>query len=279
MAKAHPPDLHLGYTPQELASSPYAKFFKPHMAALPAHVREAVATGGVAHELLPPVQSAADLQAPGYWPVETGYTLSPDGAIRVFCLTHMPGVTPAMWDWWFAWHGSEAQRYKLWHPQAHVDVAWQDGRSDLDHYIGRVSKVVEFVGSSRLNLDIRFVAPASLGLDEARLRADGEVAICARGALSGTPLETGWLVHQLRPVSGGCEMRSRFWLAGDNVRPRGMPGAVGKLVSRLAALLQPFTVTQAQELMVHCAQEMNHLAAVLPDVYQTFGMEPPTQSN
>jgi len=271
MANTQPPNLHLGYTPQELASSPYAKFFKPQMAPLPEHVREAVANGGVAHELLPPVQSASDLQTPGYWPVETGYTLSPDGAIRVFCLTHMPCVTPAMWDWWFAWHGSEAQRYKLWHPQAHVHVAWHDGRADLDHYIGRVSKVVEFVGPSRLDLDIRFVAPASLGLNEARLRADGEVAICARGALSGTPLETGWLVHQLRPVPGGCEMRSRFWLGGDNLRPRGMPGAMGKLVSRLAARLQPLALTQSQELMVHCAQEMNHLARVLPSIYEAFG--------
>jgi hypothetical protein len=66
-------------------------------------------------------------------------------------------------------------------------------------------------------------------------------------------------------------MRSRFWLGGDNLRPRGMPGAVGKMVSRLAARLQPLTLTQSQELMVHCAQEMNHLAAVLPDIYQAFG--------
>ncbi len=271
MTNAQHRELHLGYTPQELASSPYAKFYKPHMAALPEHVREAVANGGVAHELLPPVQSASSLQAPGYLPIETGYTLSPDGAIRVFCLTLMPGVTPAMWNWWFAWHGSEAQRYKLWHPQAHVHVAWQDGRADLHHYIGRVSKVVEYVGPSRLDLDIRFVAPASLGLDEARLKADGQVAICARGALSGTPLETGWLVHQLRPLPGGCEMRSRFWLGGDNLRQRGMPGTLGKAVSRLATWLQPLTTTQAQELMVHCAQEMNHLAAVLPGIYQAFG--------
>lgn len=262
--------LHLGYSAQELQSSVYAPFFKPQMQTLPAHVREAIATGAMAHELFPGAESAHALQHVGYWPVETGYTVTPDGAIRVFVLTHMPGVSPAMWDWWFVWHGNEAQRYKLWHPQAHVHVAWQDGRSDLDHYVNRVSKVVEYVGSDRLNLDIRFVPPARLGFDEARLKARGEVAICARGSLSGTPMETGWLVHHLRPVHGGCEMRSRFWIAGDNVRPRGMPGLLGKALARLAARVRPFSATQGQELLVHCAQEMNHLAGILPELYQSF---------
>jgi hypothetical protein len=44
----------------------------------------------------------------------------------LFVLTQMPKVTPAMWDWWFAWHGSEAQRYKLWHPRAHISSKWAD---------------------------------------------------------------------------------------------------------------------------------------------------------
>jgi hypothetical protein len=27
----------------------------------------------------------------------------------------------------------------------------------------------------------------------------------------------------------------------------------------------------AMELLVHCAQEMNHLAGILPDLFETFG--------
>ena len=115
--------VHLGYTATELATSPYARFFKPEMSALPAHVREAIAVGLQTVDLLPPVASAPELQTPGYWPVENGVTISPDGAFRVFVRTDMPGVTPAMWDWWFAWHGSEAQRYKLWHPRAMLVLA------------------------------------------------------------------------------------------------------------------------------------------------------------
>jgi hypothetical protein len=183
----------------------------------------------------------------------------------------MPGVTPAMWDWWFAWHGSEGLRYKLWHPQAHVDVGWEDGRNDLAHYIGRVSNVVEYVGPELMRLKIRFIAPADVGLDEQRLKQNGEVAICARVGLAGLPFETAWLVHHIRPVAGGSEMRTRIWIAGDNIRPRGMPGGVGRVIGRLAGLTQPIKHEQVTELMVHDAQEMNHLAAILPDLYKTFG--------
>jgi hypothetical protein len=262
--------LHLGFTDAERATSPVARFFRPEMEPLPAHVREALLTGAVAHELLPSAAHAPDMQRSGYWPVETGYTLAPDGSARVFVLTHMPDVTPAMWDWWFAWHGSHAERYKLWHPRAQVHVAWKDGRDDLPHYVGRVSQVVEYIGSARLNLTIRFVPPSSLGFDEKLLAARGETAICARGGIAGTPMETGWLVHHVRRVPGGSEMRSRFWVAGENIRPRNMQGATGAAIGRVASRLAGFAPMQAAELHVHCAQEMNHLAAILPALYATF---------
>jgi hypothetical protein len=84
-------------------------------------------------------------------------------------------------------------------------------------------------------------------------------------------METGWLVHHVRPVLGGSEMRSRFWLAGANIRPRGMPGTVGALLGRVAAKFAPLTDNMAMELLVHCAQEMNHLAEFLPALYEHFG--------
>lgn len=264
-------ELYLGYTPDELERSAYARFFRPQMAPLAGHVREALLTGAIAHELMPPVSRAGDLHHPGYWAAETGYSTCLDGSARVFVLTPMPGVTPAMWDWWFAWHGSEAQRYKLWHPRAHVHVGWADGEGDLGRYVGRISNVVEFVGPARMNLTIRFVRPSEAGLDEKRLVASGEVAICARGGIAGTPMETGWLIHHVRPVEGGSEMRSRFWVGGENVRPRSMPGAVGGVIGSIASRLVPLKAIQASELLVHCAQEMAHLAAFLPEFYATFG--------
>lgn len=253
----------MGFTEEERAHSPYARFYDERIAPLAEHVREALAVGAIAPELLPPVEAVPTLQHDGYWPVETGYTQGPDGSVRVFDLTQMPGVTPAMWDWWFAWHGSETQRYKLWHPRAHVHVAWADGRGALDHYVGRTSNVVEYLGSRLLKFSIRFVAPSELGLDEQALKARGEIAICARCSLTGVPVETAWMVHHVRPVEGGAEMRSRFWTLGANVIPGWMRGPAG-LVAR-------FKAAPPADLLVHCAQEMSHLAARLPAIYDAFG--------
>ncbi|MBK6509857.1 MAG: hypothetical protein IPG06_10650 [Haliea sp.] len=265
--------LHLGYTPAELASSPYAQFFDPVMQPLPEHVREALAVGAVAHALLPPVSRASELQRSGYAAVETGYTVCPDGAVHIAALTRMPGVTPAMWDWWFAWHGSEAQRYKLWHPDAHVHVGWKDGQGELDHYVGRVSQVVEYVGAQLLRVEVGFVTPGTLGLDEAQLKSSGETAICARLGMTvgGIAAKSGWLLHHIRPVQGGAEMRSRFWLAGPNVRLMGWEGAAGRWLGNVAGKLLSPPRHQVTELLVHDAQEMQHLAARLPNLYAAFG--------
>jgi hypothetical protein len=263
--------LTLGFSAAETASSPYAKFFNPAMAALPGHVIDALSKGPVASELLAPFDRAKDLQEDGYIWAETGYTIAPDGDARIACLTHMPGVTPAMWDWWFAWHGSEALRYKLWHPLAHVDVAWADGKGAMDHYIGRTSNIVEYVGAQRLNVGVRFVDPAALGFDTRALARRGQVAICGRGLMRDLNMEAGWLIHLIRPVPGGSEMRSRFWIGGPHVNPIGMTGGAGKLIGRAAALLRPFSAAQAQELLIHDAQEMNHLAGFLPVLYAALG--------
>lgn len=265
--------FYLGYTESELASSPYAAFFNPVMQPLPESVREALAIGAVAHTLLPPLSRARDLQERGYAALETGYTVCPDGSVHIAVLSQMPGVTPAMWDWWFAWHGSDPQRYKLWHPGAHVHVGWKDGRGELDHYVGRVSQVVEYVGARLLQVEVRFVPPAVLGLDEARLCAEGETAICARIGMTVGPLaaDGGWLLHHIRPVPGGAEMRSRFWLAGGNVRMMGWEGTAGRWLGSVAGKLLSPPLHQVTELLVHDAQEMQHLAAILPRLYATFG--------
>jgi hypothetical protein len=260
----------LGYDSTERATSPYARFFRPEMDPLSDHVCRALMVGAIAPELMPPVEQAKALLSGTDDLIETGFTIARDGAMRIAVLTPMPGVTPAMWDWWFAWHGSEAQRYKLWHPQAHVSAVWDDGRADLDHYIGRISHVVEYIGPERLNLAIRFLRPSAMGLDEQVLAQTGATAICARGSIDGTPMETGWLIHHVRPVPGGCEMRSRFWLGGANVQPRGMPGPLGRIIGQAAARMNRLAAGQARDLLVHCAQEMAHLARILPDLYAAF---------
>jgi hypothetical protein len=155
------------------------------MAPLPAHLVEALAVGPQAPDLLPGLEAIPELLREGYLPVETGYAIGRDHSLRVAVLTPMPGVTAAMWDWWFGWHGSDARRYKLWHPRAHLSAAWADGpdrgRRGRARYLGRTSVVDEYVGSTRANVTIRFVTPADLDLDSPALApGGGRTMVCAR---------------------------------------------------------------------------------------------------
>ncbi|MEM6536997.1 MAG: hypothetical protein AAF668_04635 [Pseudomonadota bacterium] len=261
---------HLGYSAEEKQTSPYTAFFNPQLEPLQRQVVEGLQAGGQAHELFPTIEHAPSLLQPGYWPVETGYARTPDMGIRVFCLTHMPDVAPEMWDWWFGWHGCEAQRYKLWHPKAHIDAKWADGRSD-EQYIGRTSLITEYLGSERKNAAITFLPPAKMGLDESRLLAQREVAICARVGMPHTPLKAGYLLHHLRPTEDGCEMRSRMWFGGNNASIGDRPNAVSRGVLAALRPATKFLLPNPAELLVHNAQEMAHLAGFLPQLYEAFG--------
>ncbi len=53
-------------------------------------------------------------------------------------------------------------------------------------------------------------------------------------------------------------------MTAENVRPRGMPGPVGAVLGLAASRLAPLPPAQAADLLVHCAQEMSHLATILP---------------
>jgi hypothetical protein len=67
-------------------------------------------------------------------------------------------------------------------------------------------------------------------------------AVCARG---GQRLENVWtthLIHLMQKTATGTEMRSRD-----------IPDTLGR------------------DLLLHCAEEMRHLAKILPELYKRFG--------
>jgi hypothetical protein len=263
-------DRYLGMREGDLAGKAYAKHWQPRMASLSANAREAVAVGPIAAPLLPPLESARLLLEPGDQETEDGFTIAPSGALHVAIRTAMPDVSPAMVDWWFGWHSAEPQRYKLWHPRAHVHAAWrgEDAPRAIgrDRYVGRTSIVDEYVGGDLGRYAIRFVRPGELGLDESRLTDDREAtAVCARVGFAEVPLDFGWLVHHVRRVPGGAEMRSRFWVGGPHAAARDsrVLGAIVPLV-RNAKRPRP---DNGRDLLVHCAQEMAHLASFLPRLH------------
>lgn len=259
------PKTYLGYSAED-KTTPYASFFSATIAPVQPQIPEALNRSPFPAAALAPLEQVTALAGEGYQQVECGYTLAQDGSIRIAVHTHMPRVYPPMWDWWFAWHGSRDNRYKLWHPKAHKAARWEDGRDDLKHYIGRNSLIEEYIGKSLEKASIRFLPPQSLGLPETTAQ---QTFICARLGYRDYPLDFGYLVHQVRVVEGGAEMRSRFFLGGPHVAIRGY-GMPGRAVSAVLRSLVRLSEQRAKDLYLHCAEEMNHIAAFLPDLHQRF---------
>lgn len=262
----HSPDKYLGYREADY-QQPWARYYHKDVAPAPVHVQEALAAGPLPAGSLPPLNAVTGLQYSGYLPVETGFTLEQDGSARIAVLTDMPRVSPAMWQWWFGWHGCRDDRYKLWHPGAHCSARWQGDNSDRVAYIGRTSMIEEHIGQPLEKASIRFIDPAELGLAP---HSPDMTFICARIGYTHVPLDFGWLVHQIRSVPGGAEMRSRFWIGGPHISVRTHP-VLSKILSAPLRKIRKVPLHQAADLLNHCGEEMNHLARFLPELYQEFG--------
>lgn len=258
-------DRYLGYRDDD-AKTPFGNFFRADMAALPRHVVEALEHGPQAGPTLLAFDDVATLADEGYHQTENGYGVLDDGSTHVSVRTDMPGVTPRMWSWWFGWHGSDSRRYKLWHPRAHIYAAWDDGDDDgrrgIERYVGRTSLVNEYIGSTLHRVAIRFVRPTTIGMPAGDRDT---LAVCARLGASDDPVDFGWLLHHIRTTASGAEMRSRFWTGGPHVEVRGAREVASRMLAASPA--------DPRDLMVHCAQEMNHLAGFLPALYGRFGDE------
>jgi hypothetical protein len=262
---------YLGYREADRAT-PYARFFNPALAPLAPHVCAALDRGGVPAILLPDIDQAASNLFGADPVLEDGFVLTGDGGMRVSVRTAMPGVTPAMVDWWFGWHGDAAAKYKLWHPQAHVHVGWRETPpprvSGRALYVGQTSIVDEYIGSDLVRGAIRFVPPTTLGFTDKSLEDDSRATIvCARIGLGDAPIDIGYLAHHVRAVPGGSEMRSRFWMGGRHVAGRNL---IGGMAASVARRVLSVTESDARALMVHCAQEMPHLAKFLPELVGEF---------
>lgn len=240
------------------------------MAPLSPAACDALAHGALPPELLPTPERVASGNGSSRLTPRDGYALEPSGGMRIALRTPMPDVTPAMIDWWFGWHSDSPERYKLWHPRAHVHAEWErrppDGSEGRARYVGRTSIVDEYVGGELGRFAIRFVAPETLGFDPSRLDERVATAVCARVGLTELPIDAGLLVHEVRAVQGGSEMYSYFWLGGAYARARG--GVLGALAVRVGRLVLRPQERDGRALLTHCAEEMAHLVTFLPSLYR-----------
>ena len=200
----------------------------------------------------------------------------PNGQLVVACLTEMPGVSSQMWDWWFAWHGYTSERYRLWHPKDHFESSMAEDRRHLpthrERWVGNISFVDENIGNVLQCLAIRFVEPSSVGLDQARLDEIG-VAICARTALRKERLAAGYLIHLVEDTADGSRMHSRFLLGDAESEIPVIGPLLTRIVNRPKVRRQRLPDKVGLALLLHCTQEMNHLASILPELYARFGDE------
>ena len=245
--------------------TPYQLPLKPMPdAARRAHAR------GVVREAFPSIEDAPAFLLERRDEFADGVRRAADGTALVLCTTALPGVTPAMIDWWFGWHLPDSERYKLWHPEAHLRCRVKEDRSaladDRARYVGNVSYVDEYIGTSLERLAIAFHDPADFGFHD--LDARGATAICARTSDRVLVSEGGALVHLVLPTEEGAVMHSAFWLGRIRNRLPVVGGVVSRVVNRRALRERVISDRFLLALFQHCAEEMNHLGKFLPRAYE-----------
>ena len=236
------------------------------LAPIPGHVKEALRGGAADPETGLTLADANSLLEPGYLPLETGYTRLPNGQMFIAVLTQMPDTKGKMIDWWFGYAG-DTQKYKMWHPKSHIKGDWDEHWSP-GHYIGASHLAHEYVGEEFMKLRITFHEPSEY-LDTSRFtEANVGAVLCARVGFLDKPVDFAHLIHFVRDTEEGCEMRSRFWSGDFKFRNQ----FVGPMVDRIlnTRFMRKKLVKEkiGRDLTIHCAEEMNHLAGFLPDLYK-----------
>lgn len=260
----------------EEKSKPYSKYYYQELAAPPPEKLAAMERPIDPAKALPLV-NLNDLLNPGYFEVEIGWCVMPDGSGYVSNLNTMPGVTADMLKWWFAWHSLEPLRYKIWYPKSHYHVSLSDedrakvldpNRSIEEKLYGITHHVVENIGGGAENIYISFMSPENCGFDMSRFHAPNVAALFAANGVSqlidpppGVPNFKGpaFMCHFIREIPGGVEMRTRFWM-GKKVINKQATHLLPKGIS-----LPPFV---PQGLAFHNVHEFANLASFLPRLYE-----------
>lgn len=211
----------------------------------------------------------------GYLPGENGWARLEDGSAYVAVKTFFPGATAEMIDWWFEWAQREEDiRYKIWYPGAHYAMSQAPTPNAPDYeqrkaYWGKSRYPVEDVGVGVARLRLDFVAPSEVGFNTL---PEGTTMLAVRVGLPNGLLKTTDMIHYVRPVEGGVEMRSRFWIAREFEAMAGGLGLAAALANNAVVkrILMPENLPQ--ELALHCANEYSQLASFLPEVYGQYAI-------
>jgi hypothetical protein len=140
--------------------------------------------------------------------------------VRVAALDELRGITPEMFEWWFA--NMDYATYRQFHPNDHKAFAWTRGK-EPGQYVGATHLTYHQYGGSGpiLRTEISFVEPATLYPPATRAALDGGHALVAIVHLLDEQdrpgaAEAGRFTHVVLPREYGSELRSCWWL---NVGP------------------------------------------------------------
>lgn len=248
---------------------PYYKYYLEPLTAAAPEKYAAVLQGPVNPVMALSIHDRNLLFESGYLECETGYAIMPDGTGFVANLTPMPGVTAAMFDWWFAWHALDNLRYTIWDNEDHyVAESMQKMRtqsSALSHrekYWDTTHYVLEDLGFGPEPLYINFKHPRDLGFAAEKIGTPAcATIVCAKGFGKGQPpfaSPPAIMCHFMRETEDGVELRSRFWMGWtiNNGRP------VKELPDGMRFPLLPI-----MSLCLHNIKEYTNLATLLPKIY------------
>ncbi len=212
---------------------------------------------------------------PAALPVETGWCFRADRVGYVAVRTAMPAVSAEMVEWWFDWHARDPDRYRAWHPLAHLgnSIDPPDVPGAKPHW-GAVHHPVEDVGTGVVHARIAFLPPTAIGFSTDALD-DPAVAtiVCGYVGDDRRRLRHSAMAHVFLAQADGIVLRSHFWL-GAAVRPY-LPAPLADPIaaavnSRLVRRLSlPADLPHA--LAVHCAEEYANLGTLLPELHRRFG--------
>lgn len=245
----------------------YAKYYDLPMTPIPEDKLAILAAGPLSEEQMLPIEERGKLFDEGYFETEAGYGVFENGTAYVANCTQMPGVTPEMFEWWFAWHGLEDMRYRIWDPEDHYYARQQNRERALDASLPMrertwetVHEVLEDIGPGPDKLILEFRDPAVMGYDREKVGSKYCASMMTANGHGSKPGEgvAAVMTHMIRKTADGVELRSRFWIGYQIV-----DGKPVKLVPD--GVKVPVEVPKG--LFAHNIKEFTHLAAILPQLY------------
>lgn len=261
------------YLTDEEKQHPLAKYWYTSAEVNP-EVLEALRSGPLELFEVLQWQDRFKLLEPGYHNGENGWRMMEDGSGYVAVRTFFPGATADMLDWWFVWAQKEEDiRYKIWYPGAHYAMAEMPTPGAPEYpgtkpNWGKSRFPVEDVGMGVDRIRLDFVPPGEFGFEE--LPEDSTMITVRVGFANGLFKHTD-MIHYIRPVEGGVEMRSRFWIARDLEAMSGGWGLVAFIADNKLVKQLTLPAKAPKALAFHCATEFSQLASFLPELYRLYG--------